>query len=118
VRGSDEHSPSAARGILGFVDSWIPGLLRPTLILASLLVGAVGFWVMMLGLSLGIFAAFPVGGGGLIIYAQAVAWMLVGRFTALTSALSELEGKQWALFFTFMAIPPTVVLAMVTGAAT
>jgi hypothetical protein len=112
----DDTDPEGALGALAFLDSWMPGVFRPLLMLASIAVGMVGVWVTLFALSLGMVVALGMGAGGLIIYGHAVGWMLLGRFATLTTALSEIESKQWALFFSLMAVPVTIVLTVVTRA--
>jgi len=48
---------------------------------------------------------FAVGGIGVVVYAQAVAWLLDGELCWLVEALTNLEGPRWALFFALLLFP-------------
>lgn len=84
-------------------------------ILFSLIVGVVGLGIMCFFLVL-----FPTilisrvmfGAAGLVVYAQAVAWMLTGRTAVLHEAVAELEGGRWGLFFMIVLVPVTLLVAL------
>jgi len=84
------------------VGAFVPGVFRPKVLIASILmicVAAVagGFGLMIFSLG-AVFAAVAVGATALILYAQAVAWVLIGRFALLQEALTEFDGKAWTIF--------------------
>jgi len=105
----DEVPPCASARLLGFIGEWMPGLLRPLVIILSGVVGLVGLGLMVFGLGLfglgAVFAALATMAIGLIVYAQAVAWLLDGELCWLAEALTNLEGGRWGLFFALLAAP-------------
>lgn len=112
----NEEKPAVSERLLFFVADWTPGLLRPVVLVLSALLALLGLAVMGLCafvLALGaVFAAVAIGSVGLIMYAQAVAWMLVGRIALLQDALLDLEGKKWSLFFALIFAPFAVGLVL------
>lgn len=98
------------------VGAFVPGLFRPMLLIVSLLVvcvAMVGGWFCLVLLGFGtLFPAVAVGAVALIVYAQAVAWILIGRFELLHDALAEFDGRAWTLFAIIVWGPFFVVLAL------
>jgi hypothetical protein len=85
--------------------SVLPGLLRPGLLALSLLTALLGFAVLGLGFALLMLApvsAVGIAGVGLALYAQAVAWMVLGDLQLLSSALAEFDGRRWTVFWTIL----------------
>ena len=111
----DEEPPRTLR-VMAFIADWTPGLLRPAVLVLSIVLALLGFAVMGLCvfvLALGaVFGAVAIGAVGLIMYAQAVAWMLVGRIVLLQDALLDLESKKWSLFFALIFAPFAVGLVL------
>lgn len=102
--------------LITFVGEWLPGLLRPGVLLGVVVLGAAGVGVIVLGLyllALGTWIGCAlVGAVGLVVYAQAVAWLLDGDFTLLHDALAGLDGARWALFFSLLLLPFTVLFGL------
>ena len=106
----DEDAPSVGLRALQVVGDFLPGLFRPALIIAALLVGCAGLGILGLGWILftqvgALLAAVAVMAAGLVVYAQAIAWVLSGSFCQLNSALVDFEGKHWMLFFIILSLP-------------
>ncbi len=81
---------------------FFPGLfsLRVVLLGSLMLIAAAvagGFAVFFLALG-AIFATFSVGAFAIILYAHAVAWVLLGRVQSLRESLAEFDARAWALF--------------------
>ena len=85
------------------VGAFVPGVFRPMVLIVSILATVVALglgwyaWVLF-SFGMGFFAPIALGGVALIIYAQAVAWILIGRFELLHEALAEFEGRAWTVF--------------------
>jgi len=116
--GADEEPEgrTAFQRLLMFIADWMPGLLRPALTAASTVLalaglGVIGFSVLIFFMG-AVLAAAPMGAVGLIMYAQAVAWMLAGRLELLHDVLADLEGKKWSLFLALVFAPFAVGLVL------
>lgn len=107
VTGEDLASKSEPEdpGPQGFVEhiaDLAPGLLRPIVWIPSLLLAAGGWGVIAVGGMLiqsgVILSGVPVAALGLIMYAQAVVWMITGQFWLMHTALVEFHGRHWTIF--------------------
>lgn len=105
----DDIPLTARERVLQFISGWLPGLLRPGVMIASLLMSIVGFGLVVLCfvvLALGAaISAFPIGAVGVIAYAQALSWMMAGDFRLLHDALLDFESRHWTLFFAALFLP-------------
>ena len=105
---TEAGQPTAVRVLL-FLANLVPGIVRPMLLITSLLVAVIGLGIMILGLhifSMGaVMAAVAILAAGLIVYAQAIAWVLFGRFALLVECLAELDSNQWLVFFFILFAP-------------
>ncbi|MFH1732432.1 MAG: hypothetical protein ABIF82_12390 [Planctomycetota bacterium] len=108
------RGPSAGMRALQFVGDLMPGLFRPVLLIVALLVAIAGFAIMSLGLAIffmgAVFGAVAIMAAGLIVYAQAIGWVLTGSFSLLSECLAELDGNQWTLFFVVLFAPIVLLL--------
>jgi hypothetical protein len=104
----DERPAAPLRAFL-FVANLLPGLFRIKVLILSVVVGVAGWGVLGLALffmQLGTWiSAFAIGAVGVIIYAQAIAWLVDGELSLLSNALTEFDGIRWAIFFTLLAAP-------------
>ena len=104
-----EPRPSAIMTVLLFLGNLAPGVVRPMLLITSLLVAVIGLGIMVLGMHIfamgAVFAAVAILASGLVVYAQAVAWVLFGNFAMLPECLAELDGNQWFVFFIIVLAP-------------
>jgi len=103
--------------LLAFVANWMPGILRPVVIVAAAVGGLVGFALIGFGMFLvfglgGVFTGVAVAAGGLIAYAQAVAWLLVGRLGIIHDVLADMEDRKWPVFFLMVFAPPAALLVL------
>lgn len=107
--------------ILQFIAEWTPGLLRPAVMIGSLLLAAVGFCLVVLCfvvLTLGAaLSAFPIGALGVIAYGQAVSWMMSGDFRLLHDAFLDFESRHWTFFFAALFLPFAAGIAAMKMAA-
>ncbi|KAF0241040.1 MAG: hypothetical protein FD180_4650 [Planctomycetota bacterium] len=91
-----------------------PGLFRPKTLVLSLIVLAMAaccFVLCIVLLSMGVvMTAATAGGVGLILYAQAVAWILTGEIQLLVEAMTEFDGPRWNAFILALIIPLTLAL--------
>jgi len=88
---------------------YLPGLLRPILILAGVGLSAIAviLWFLCLVLlSQGVaLTAVTVGAVGLLAWAQVVVWVMTGRLCLLHDGLTEFQGAQWHLFVLLVLLP-------------
>ncbi len=117
---SGEKRHCLAMRALVFVGNLLPGMFRPgILVVSTLMVAAalVVFYFSMVFLLLGgVFTAVAMAAGGLILYGQAIAWMLTGGFGLLHEALADLDGSQWLMFFVLLLLPLVAVIGLVLPA--
>ena len=118
--GDDAREPTAQEKSLGVIGEWMPGLLRPGVVVLSTVAALGGMAVMafafgLLGHKQYINMAMTIllGGPGLVIYAHGAAWMISGRILWLHEALADFAGRNWALFFSLM----TLVFVILGGMA-
>jgi len=95
--------------VLSFILNWMPGLVRPVLIVCSIvtcLIGLaiVGFAMGLLGFGV-VLSSVSIGAAGLIVYAHGISWILAGEFGFLSGTLVELDSKQWLTFFALLLAP-------------
>lgn len=121
-----EVEPSSAKkyGVLAiqFCMAYFPGLLRPGLMIAILLVGLLGLAGVMYGLSMIVDYGIVMSGSAVIgfsmlIFAQAVSWLFMGEFGFLIDGLVEFDAIHWNLFFLALAGPAVFVFFMMKNAA-
>jgi hypothetical protein len=88
--------------VVATVADLTPGLLRPIVWIPSLLLAAGGWGVIIMGgmlIQAGvILSGVPVAALGLIMYAQAAVWMIMGQFWLMHTALVEFQGRHWTIF--------------------
>jgi hypothetical protein len=106
--GDEPELPRHLKAV-AFVVDWMPGLLRPVLIVCSIatcLIGlaVVGFAVGLLGFGV-VLSSVSIGAAGLIVYGHGISWLLAGEFGFLSNTLVELDGKQWLTFFALLLAP-------------
>jgi len=100
--------------ILQWIADTLPGLLKVPVLIVSIFASFIAFLVVMLSLSLLLGAplsAFPIGAVGLIIFAQAVTWMIQGEFCLLQQGMAEFRGKDWTTFVVIVFAP--IILELV-----
>lgn len=109
--GDDAREPTGGEKALGVIGDWMPGLVRPGVVALSIPVALGGLAVMAFGFGflglrqyINIGTTILTGIPGLLLYAQAVAWMISGRIVWLHEALADFAGRHWALFFSFMTL--------------
>jgi hypothetical protein len=106
--GREEEGPGMPLWLFWFLDLF-PGLIRPVVLIMSLLmlpVAAVVCWLGFFILTLGaIFAGFATAGFGLIIYWSALAWIIYGYISLPSEALAEFDSRKWTAFL-LLALAP------------
>jgi hypothetical protein len=104
----EEEGPGMPLWLFWFLDLF-PGLIRPLVLIMSLLMLPVAVVVCWLGffiLTLGaIFAGFATAGFGLIIYWSALAWIIYGYICLPSEALAEFDSRKWTAFL-LLALAP------------
>ena len=105
----EEAPPTLTRRVLNIIAYWMPGLFRPVVMIASLLLSLLALGLIVLCLVLfdlgGWISAFPIGGLGLVAYGQAVIWMMSGDFRLIHDAALDFESQHWTFFFTLFLLP-------------
>lgn len=98
----EESEDPGPQGIVEHIGDLAPGLLKPIVWIPALLLALGGWGVIGLGGMLiqsgVVLSGFPVSAFGLILYAQAVVWMITGQFWLLHAALVEFQGRHWTIF--------------------
>jgi len=86
-----------------------PGLLRPGLMGVACFVTAAAFalfYYALIMLKMGvIFGAVGTGAVALVIYAQALTWVMMGEFLILHSALLDFNARDYPIFFALLFAP-------------
>lgn len=93
-----------------FVREALPGLFRPGVLLLSIAVGALGLVFLAFGVLMSIafmvvIAGMMIGGLGLVLYAQAAAWLVDGELNLLPDELTDFNSVQWLIFMILVALP-------------
>jgi hypothetical protein len=94
-----------------------PGLFRPRTLIASIVAAGLAIVcevLCVIMLTWGVFiSAVSVGALGLVLYAQAVAWILAGELQLLLNAMVEFDGRRWNAFFIAVVAPVVLVLTFI-----
>lgn len=105
----EEEDITLGYRVLMLMGEYCPGLFRPFIIVATLVLTAVGWGAIVMALYLfrlgAYFTPFFIGAAGFIVYAQAIALMMTGEFWVLHDALVEFEGAKWTVFFVALLLP-------------
>lgn len=104
--------------LLLFAGSTMPGCFSPFVIVLSILsvvFGLVVAYFAFIVFAFGaLFAAVCMGAVALVVYAQAVSWILVGRVQLIHDALMELDNRRWLIFF-LVVFGPFVFIFLCAG---
>ena len=115
-----EADPAPPPVFVLWLAAWLPGLLHPLTLILSLLaiiLAAAVAWLSLLVFSFGaVLAAIAMGAAGLVLYAQAVAWILIGEVRLLHDALMDFDTRRWGLFLLFIGGPFFVGIAAIKTA--
>jgi hypothetical protein len=105
----DDDGPSMPPLIIQILAENVPGLFRPWIMLMSLMaaifaaaVAGLCVFIVMIG---AILVAFPIGSVAIIMWAQAIGWMLTGETAMLVNCLIEFNNVRWLLFFSLLFSP-------------
>lgn len=113
----EEAEPSRALRAVMFVGEWFPGLLRPVVLVMSLIFCAIG--LAAIGFGIALFAAgvlissFAVSTAGVMIYAHGASWLLDGEVSWLADSLTNFDGRRWGIFFILLAVPFAAIFLLV-----
>ena len=115
--GEEEAPPSPPMRALMLIGEFAPGLLRPLVLIASLVVAVLGLGILAFGLALFaagvLLSAFAVGAAGVIVYAHGIAWLLDGGLSWLPEALVDFDGPRWGIFFVLLLAPLVALFLLV-----
>ncbi|MCY3024687.1 MAG: hypothetical protein NTW87_37420 [Planctomycetota bacterium] len=103
-----DAAPTRFGRLLNWLADTLPGLFRLRIVVAAVVVSlaaAFVFWLSLVLLLAAPVSAFPIGAFGLIMYGQALAWLLSGEFTLIHVAMSEFRGKDWSNFVLLLFLP-------------
>jgi len=101
----------------------IPGIFRPGILLASLFLAALGLAIVGFGLFMVftfgvVISGFVMGAAGMVVYAQAVALLLVAEVMLLPDAMVEFDEPRWTVFGLLFILPvPVFFVIMKYGLA-
>lgn len=112
-----EAEPSRALRAVMFVGEWFPGLLRPVVLVMSLIVcliglGAIGFGIALFAAGV-LISSFAVSTAGVVIYAHGASWLLDGEVCWLTDSLTNFDGRRWGIFVILLAAPFAAIFLLV-----
>lgn len=110
-----------SRRFAAWVAEYLPGFFRPSILIASIVLSIIGIGVaifavalVFVGVLLGSIGAAALGG---LAYAQAIAWMLTGRFDNLLDCLVDFDSTHWTIFSILLMTPGSVlIIAAAQGA--
>ena len=110
----EEEELTTADRVTVVIGEWAPGLFKPKVLIASTIVTLIGFALMWLTLYLiqqgtGM-VAIMFAGFGLMVYSQALAWLLTGELQLLTDALADFDAYRWVLFLILCLTPFGIVI--------
>ena len=113
---ADEEGLTTGVRLMQWLGEWAPAVLRPWVLIASILVSLVGLAAMGLGLMLFIqwgvwISGIAIAAAGLIVYAHGPAWFLVGEICLIHDALMDLEGRKAYIFAALASLPVIIPLA-------
>lgn len=100
---------------LNMVADTVPGLFKPTILLAAILCFGVSQLLIAFGLFLMLGLQVVLSGTvltafGLMIYAQSISLMLSGTFERMSQAMTDFESVHWWIFMTFVFGPFLAIL--------
>ena len=109
----DEDSFGALGPLIWFLNIF-PGLVRPKVVVMSVIAIAVAgalLWLAMFLLGMGgLFAAFAIGAFALVTYWTAVSWLIYGYICLPAEAMAEFNGTQWFAFMLTNVLPAAYIL--------
>jgi len=113
----EESEPSRALRAVMFVGECFPGLLRPGVVVMSLIVcliglGAIGFGIALFAAGV-LISSFAVSTAGVVIYAHGASWLLDGDVCWLTDSLTNFDGRRWGIFVILLAAPFAAIFLLV-----
>ena len=104
-----EEARSLPVRLLLFVGGLAPGLFRPLVLVLSIVVVALGLGIMGFGMVIfqvgALIGAVAIMAGGLVVYAQAIAWVLAGSICLLPEAMVDFDSNQWTMFLAIVLLP-------------
>ncbi len=114
----EERGPGLLDALFWFLNI-LPGLMRPSVIIVSLLVMAlsvpVGYLGVILFLMGGVIAAVMVLGFALMMWGTGWLWLLYGYLCLPSEALADLEGYKWTIWILLVLAPITLLFALGVG---
>lgn len=115
----EEEQPSRWLRFVMWTAEYLPGLFRPLVLIASVLLAIIGLGITVMGVVLlvgffVIFSSICIMAVGALAYAQAVAWILWGELGFLPDQLTEFDEVRWALWFVGLLTPGTVFVIVAT----
>ena len=112
----EEKLPTGTIVLYWFLDTF-PGLLRPVVIIMSVLALALagaGLWLTLFLFTMGaMISAFGIGAGAVIIYWTAWSWLLYGRVCVPAEAMAEFDGRKWFVFVLATVVPIGTLFGLV-----
>jgi hypothetical protein len=104
-------------GPLAWFLELFPGLVSPTVLVASILTlafSAIAFGLAVFFIRMGVLiTAFAIGGGAVMIYWTGWSWLLCGYVATPVEAMSDFQGKHWFALMMLTVVPAGVALAIV-----
>ena len=113
----EEPQPSRWMRTLLWSAEYVPGLFRPLVLIAAIILAVLGLGITLMGVVLlvgfgVILGSMAVIAIGSLAYAQAVAWVLWGELGFLTDQLVDFDETRWMMFFVGLVTPGIIFLTM------
>jgi hypothetical protein len=118
VEDEDEaEQPSRRLRFVMWTAEYLPGLYRPLVLIAAIMLAIVGLGITLMGVVLlvgffVIFSSICIIAVGSLAYAQAVAWVLWGELGFLPDQLTEFDEVRWTLWFVGLVTPGVVFVVV------
>jgi hypothetical protein len=104
----EEESPPIPRPLLWLLELF-PGLIRPRVLLMSIVTLVLAAFVMGLATMVfmmgAVFSGFFIGAAAVVMYWSAMAWLLYGYVCMPAEALAEFDSTRWLVFVILTVAP-------------
>lgn len=111
---SEEPIPWYALPIAAFPGVLVLRTLVGSIVLGVLALVCLGLFFFFLALGV-LFTAVATGAVALILYGQALAWLMTGELNLLHEALTDFNGTQWTVWLAFLLAPGLVGLGLLAA---
>ena len=112
----EDKPPSWDDKVVAVFEAWMPGALKPGVLAFAvvLILGAFTLmWLTLYMMQQGVgMIALMSAGLGVIVYAQGLAWLIVGEYQLLIEAMSDFDLYRWTVFLALLCPPYAIVFGL------